>query len=79
MDILWSFAGPVAELKHHRGITHTFIAAPVVAGVIVGLVYLLDMWVKKRRLRKRSASADADAPILSRRSQCAGAGFTRRR
>ena len=25
--------GPVEELKHHRGITHTFLAAPVVAGI----------------------------------------------
>ena len=32
MDVLWGFAGPVEELKHHRGITHTFLAAPVVAG-----------------------------------------------
>jgi inner membrane protein len=38
MDIVWAFRGPVEELKHHRGITHTFIAAPVVAAVIVGLV-----------------------------------------
>ena len=32
IDILWSFAGPVEELKHHRGITHTFLGAPFVAG-----------------------------------------------
>ncbi len=24
MDMFWAFAGPVEELKHHRGITHTF-------------------------------------------------------
>jgi inner membrane protein len=64
MDILWSLAGPVDELKHHRGITHTFIAAPVVAGVIVGLVWLLDGWVKRRRRRKKAAvrSVDPDGP-----------------
>jgi membrane-bound metal-dependent hydrolase YbcI (DUF457 family) len=22
-DVLWAFGGPVEELKHHRGITHT--------------------------------------------------------
>ena len=31
IDVLWAFAGPVEELKHHRGITHTFLGAPVVA------------------------------------------------
>jgi inner membrane protein len=52
IDVLWSLAGPVEELKHHRGITHTFIAAPVVAGVVVGLVWLLDRWIQARRRRK---------------------------
>src|ERR1700678_3650808 len=28
MDVFWSFAGPVVGLQHHRGITHTLIAAP---------------------------------------------------
>ncbi|MGD1064679.1 MAG: metal-dependent hydrolase, partial [Terracidiphilus sp.] len=32
LDVLWGFAGPVEGLKHHRGITHTFWAVPVVAG-----------------------------------------------
>ncbi|MGB8099574.1 MAG: metal-dependent hydrolase, partial [Terracidiphilus sp.] len=31
LDVLWGFAGPVEELKHHRGITHTFLGAPFVA------------------------------------------------
>ena len=31
MDVFWSFAGLVEELKHHRGITHTFLGAPFVA------------------------------------------------
>src|SRR5580692_4358045 len=68
MDIVWSFAGPVEELKHHRGITHTFIAVPVVAGVIVGLVWVLDGWVKKRRQRRQAAapahSVDPGSPVL---------------
>jgi inner membrane protein len=63
MDVFWSLAGPVEELKHHRGITHTFIAVPVVAGVIVGLVWVLDRWVKRRRKRKAKASnRNAKAP-----------------
>lgn len=44
VDILWGFAGPVEELKHHRGITHTFVGAPVVAGVVVGAVWLYCRW-----------------------------------
>ena len=44
LDVLWGFAGPVEELKHHRGITHTFWAVPVVAGVVVGAIWLLHRW-----------------------------------
>jgi inner membrane protein len=52
MDVFWGFRGPVEGLKHHRGITHTFVAAPVVAGVIVGVVALVDCWWERRRLRR---------------------------
>jgi inner membrane protein len=48
LDILWGFAGPVEGLKHHRGITHTFWAVPVVAGVVVGAVWLFDRHRSKR-------------------------------
>jgi len=66
IDILWSFAGPVEELKHHRGITHTFVAAPVVAGVVVGAVWLFHRWRQGRHLRKQAAAPPVDprAPIL---------------
>ena len=59
IDVLWSFAGPVEELKHHRGITHTFIAAPVVAAAAVGVVWLYDRW------RRRTRNGTAAAPIPS--------------
>jgi inner membrane protein len=55
LDILWSFAGPVEELKHHRGITHTFLGAPFVAGAVVGLVWLFHRWREARRVRHESA------------------------
>jgi inner membrane protein len=42
LDIFWGFAGPVEGLKHHRGITHTFWAVPVIAGVVVGAIWLID-------------------------------------
>ena len=55
IDILWGLRGPVDELQHHRGITHTFIAVPVVAGVVVGAVWLLHRWSESRRKRKLAA------------------------
>jgi inner membrane protein len=73
MDIVWSFAGPVEELKHHRGITHTLIAVPVVAGVVVGLVWLLDGWLKRRRQRTQVAAdarkVDPDGPAPKMQQQ----------
>jgi inner membrane protein len=67
LDILWSFAGPVEELKHHRGITHTFIAAPVVAAAAVGAVWLWHRWREARRRRKlaalQSQPMDPGAPV----------------
>jgi inner membrane protein len=54
IDVLWSLGGPVEELKHHRGITHTFIAAPVVAGAVVGLEWLYHRWRERRRTRRAS-------------------------
>jgi len=55
MDVVWSVRGPVESLKHHRGITHTFIATPIVAAVIVGLVALLHLWLESRLKRKLAA------------------------
>ena len=48
LDVLWSLRGPVEGLKHHRGITHTLIGAPVVAAVVVGAMALLHL-VRKRK------------------------------
>src|ERR1700751_4842797 len=44
LDVLWGFAGPVEELKHHRGITHTFIAVPFVAAAALGVTWLHHRW-----------------------------------
>jgi len=67
MDVFWGLHGPVEGLKHHRGITHTVVAAPVVAGVVIGLVALLHLWSDRRRKRKLVAMAlDPDAPVHRR-------------
>jgi len=52
LDIVWGFAGPVEGLKHHRGITHTFIAVPVVAAAAVGATWLYHRWIEHRRAQK---------------------------
>jgi inner membrane protein len=67
LDILWGFAGPVEELKHHRGITHTFIGAPVVAALVVGAVWLLHSWREGGRLRKAAVlDQDGEKPAALR-------------
>lgn len=48
IDVLWGLRGPVEALKHHRGITHTFLGALFVAAAVVGAVALLHL-VRKRR------------------------------
>src|SRR5580698_28194 len=48
LDMFWQIAGPVKEFQHHRGITHTFWAVPVVAGVVVGGIWLFDRWRNSR-------------------------------
>ncbi len=63
LDALWSFDGQVEMLKHHRGITHTFIAVPVVAAVVVGVVWLLHRW-REGRIRKAVATRPVDPDTL---------------
>jgi inner membrane protein len=55
LDVFWGLAGPVEALKHHRGITHTFLAVPVLAAAAVGVVWLWDRWMRVWRARKANA------------------------
>jgi inner membrane protein len=48
LDMLWEFRGPVSVLQHHRGITHTFLAVPVVAAVVTGVVGGVYLWRRRR-------------------------------
>ncbi len=59
LDIFWGMAGPVDELKHHRGITHTFWAVPIVAGVVAGAVWALDRWRKREEGRNNGNAPKA--------------------
>jgi inner membrane protein len=46
IDVLWSLRGPVASFEHHRGFTHTFLGAPLVALAVTVIVWL---WHRTRR------------------------------
>ena len=48
LDILTYFGGSLEGFKHHRGITHTLVGVPLMAALVVGLVYLLYRWRRRR-------------------------------
>ncbi len=58
IDTLWSFGGPVTGFEHHRGITHTFVAAPFEAAALTLAFYA---W---RRLRKKPTKAPPNWLLL---------------
>jgi inner membrane protein len=66
LDILWGFRGPVAELQHHRGWTHTFLGAPVVALATVALVWVLHL-TRRKKPATTSASRGGSAGALEPR------------
>lgn len=50
VDVFWGLHGPVAQLQHHRGFTHTFLGAPVMALAVTLFCWGFD---RLRRRRKR--------------------------
>ena len=56
LDVVWGFKGPLAGFEHHRGITHTFIAAPVIALVTMGVIWLIH------RARRKPLKAGLPPP-----------------
>jgi len=52
LDVLWGVAGPVVGFEHHRGITHTFLAAPFLAAIVTGFVWFLDRFLFSRLKRR---------------------------
>ena len=55
LDVLWEFAGPVEVLKHHRGITHTFLFVPVIAAAVIAAIWLIDRFFQRRTKSKSAA------------------------
>jgi inner membrane protein len=49
LDVLSRFGGGISGFAHHRGITHTFIGAPFVAGLVVLVLYLGYVGFGRRR------------------------------
>ena len=41
IDVLSRFGGSAFGLNHHRGFTHSFLGIPLVAAVVVALIYLI--------------------------------------
>jgi inner membrane protein len=39
LDVIWYLHGPITGLQHHRGISHTLIAAPLLALATTGVVW----------------------------------------
>lgn len=57
IDILWYFKGSTVGFAHHRGFTHTFLGVPVMAALVVAVVWL-GRWIflklrKGRGLKSR--------------------------
>jgi inner membrane protein len=74
LDMLWSLKGPVEGFTHHRGITHTFVALPVEAAILVGAVYLLHRWRVRRPTRTMSPSATGARPQAAVRDGAGSGG-----
>jgi inner membrane protein len=56
IDIVAYVKGSATGFIVHRGITHTFLAIPFLAAVVVGLVWLMDrLWQRRRRAKKLRA------------------------
>src|SRR5215469_9887215 len=54
-DVLYFFGGSVTGFAHHRGWTHSFLGAPVVAAAVVTAVYGLYRFMRWRGWKPRSA------------------------
>ena len=48
LDVLGNLKGPVFGFAHHRGFTHSILGLFLVAGLVVGLMYLIWLWRGRR-------------------------------
>src|SRR5438094_391620 len=53
IDVAYYLRGSVEAFAHHRGWTHTFMAAPLNAAVVVGGLYLFWRWRNRSHIPLR--------------------------
>src|ERR1051326_6077217 len=58
-DIVTRFRGTAAYFEYHRGITHSFLGATVLAAILAALIYLAG-----RRARPRASAPPVDVRWL---------------
>jgi len=49
IDMLWYLKGSAVGFVHHRGFTHTFLGIPVIAALVVVLVFILNYIYRRWR------------------------------
>ncbi len=64
IDVLWGLRGPVAGFQHHRGITHTFLGAPLMALIVTGVVWVWHRW-RIHRVNKQASDSASSQPSRS--------------
>src|SRR3954470_23492490 len=57
IDVAYYFRGSVEAFAHHRGWTHTFMAAPLNSAFVVGCLYLIWRWRHSRESETRHAAS----------------------
>src|SRR6478609_6232903 len=65
IDVAFYLRGSVEAFAHHRGWTHTFIAAPLNAAIVVGGLYLFNRWRKRRSSRRDGARPVSESPVIA--------------
>jgi inner membrane protein len=63
IDILWYAGGSAVGFVHHRGFTHTLIGIPVIAALVVGLMYLWNRWYTRAVPRNMHRPAGEAPPV----------------
>ena len=74
IDVVMGFAGPVQELRAHRAVTHALVATPILAALVVGVVWLYHRMHQAYRKRQESRSQSRDVLDLLIEDQGARTG-----
>ncbi len=74
IDVVMGFAGPVEELSAHRAVTHALVAAPLMAALVVGVVWIYHRGRRACRQRRENRAPSREVPDLPIEDQ--GASIT---